>query len=188
MRNARRDDFEIASTLVPAGTLVPPKADLGRFKAASCGAHLCLELSAVGPDGVEDDSHFASNGNLRLFGADPFGQLAAPALEGRTSPDNGQQDVRGFEQISPNLMVAAFGDAASSVDLAGLITSWCQAEIGTDVGGMSEASGVVDGNAKARAVRGPIPGTVIIRRTVWSPFAITRSSRSNFSICSVKQD
>jgi hypothetical protein len=158
VRNARRDDFEIASTLVPAGTLVTPKADLGRFKAASCGAHLCLELSAVGPDGVEDDSHFASNGNLRLFGADPFGQLAAPALEGRTSPDNGQQDVRGFEQISPNLMVAAFGDAASSVDLAGLIMSWCQAEIGTDVGGMSEASGVVDGNDEGQSGQGTDTG------------------------------
>ncbi|BAR63663.1 hypothetical protein ACVIWV_009965 [Bradyrhizobium diazoefficiens] len=107
---------------------------------------------------MEDDSHFASNGNLRLFGADPFGQLAAPALEGRTSPDNGQQDVRGFEQISPNLMVAAFGDAASSVDLAGLIMSWCQAEIGTDVGGMSEASGVVDGNDEGQSGQGTDTG------------------------------
>ena len=82
----------------------------------------------------------------------------APALEGRTSPDNGQQDVRGFEQISPNLMVAAFGDAASSVDLAGLIMSWCQAEIGTDVGGMSEASGVVDGNDEGQSGQGTDTG------------------------------
>ena len=31
VRNARRDDFEIANT-VPAGTPVPPKADLCSFK------------------------------------------------------------------------------------------------------------------------------------------------------------
>lgn len=90
VRNARRNDFEIANTFVPAGTLFPPKADLGQFKAGSCGAHLCVELSTIGPDGMEDDGHFATNGNLRLFGADSFSQLAAPALERRTSPDNGQ--------------------------------------------------------------------------------------------------
>lgn len=60
-----------------------------------------------------------------LFGADAFCQLAAPALERRTSSDNGQQDVRGLEQISSNLVVAAFGDAASAIDLTGLMTSWC---------------------------------------------------------------
>ncbi len=32
VRNARRDDFEIANTFVPAGTLVPPKADLYWFR------------------------------------------------------------------------------------------------------------------------------------------------------------
>ncbi|MET4407935.1 hypothetical protein [Bradyrhizobium sp. JR3.12] len=89
VRKARR---EIAHTFVPAGTLVPPKADPGWFKTGSCGAHLWLEFGAVGPDSMEDDSHFASHGNLGLFGADAFGQLAAPALERRTSPDNGQQD------------------------------------------------------------------------------------------------
>jgi len=65
-------------------------------------------------------------------------------------------------------MVAAFGDTASAVDLAD-DNVLCQAEIGTNVGGMSEASVVVDGNDEARAVRGPIPGTVIIRRTVGHP-------------------
>ncbi|MEB2671199.1 hypothetical protein [Bradyrhizobium japonicum] len=64
---ARRDDFEIAHTFVPAGTLVPPEADLGWFKTCSCGAHLCLEFGAIGPDGMEDHSHFASDGNLGLF-------------------------------------------------------------------------------------------------------------------------
>lgn len=54
----------------------------------------------------------------------PFGQLAAPTLERRTSSGNGQQDVRGLEQISSNLVVAAFGDAAHAIDLTGLMTSW----------------------------------------------------------------
>lgn len=51
-RNARRDDFEIANTFVPAGTHIPPRADLELFKTGSCGAHLCLELGAVGSDGM----------------------------------------------------------------------------------------------------------------------------------------
>lgn len=87
VRNARGDDFEIANTFVPAGTLVPSKADLCWFKTG--------------------------------FGPDAFGQLAATALERRASPDNGEQDVRGLEQISSNLVVAALGDAAS----AGLLCS-----------------------------------------------------------------
>jgi hypothetical protein len=73
VHEARWDDFEIAHTFVPAATLVPPKADLGWFKTGSCGARLCLEFGAIGPDGMEDDSHFASDGNLGLFGACAFG-------------------------------------------------------------------------------------------------------------------
>uniref|UniRef100_UPI00320970C0 hypothetical protein n=1 Tax=Bradyrhizobium sp. Oc8 TaxID=2876780 RepID=UPI00320970C0 len=56
---------------------------------------------------MEDDSHFASEGDLGLFGSDAFGQLAAPALERRTSSNNGQQDVRGLEQTSSNLVITA---------------------------------------------------------------------------------
>jgi hypothetical protein len=36
--------------------------------------------------------------------------------------------------------------------------SWCQAEIGTDVGGMSEASGVVDGNDEGQSGQGTDTG------------------------------
>lgn len=132
--------------MVLAGTPVPPKADLSWFKIGSCGAHLCLGLSAIGPDGMEDDSHFASDGNRRPLAPMRLACLQPPALECRTSPDDGQQDVRGLEQISLNLVVAALGDGASAIDLTGLITSRRQAEIGANVGGMSEASGVVDGN------------------------------------------
>lgn len=85
--------------------------------------HLCLELGAIGPDGVEDEGHFARDGNLRLFGANAFGQLATPAVERGTWSVNGQPDVRGLEQISSHLMVAAIGDATSAFDLTGLMTS-----------------------------------------------------------------
>jgi len=47
-RKARRHDFKIATTFVPAGTLVPPKAHLAWFKTASSGPHLWPELSAIG--------------------------------------------------------------------------------------------------------------------------------------------
>jgi len=42
---------------------------------------------------VKNDRHFASGGNLGLFGPDAFGQLAAPALERRSSSYDGQQDI-----------------------------------------------------------------------------------------------
>lgn len=100
------------------------------FKTGSCGAHLCLELGTIGLDGMKDNSHFASDDNFGFLGSDPFGQLAAPALQRGSPPDYGQEDIRRLEQIRSGLMVAALGNAAGTINLAGLVTSWCQAEIG----------------------------------------------------------
>lgn len=51
-------------------------------------------------------------------------------------------------------MVAALRDAASAIDLTGLITSWRQAKIGTNVGRMSEANGVIGGNDQGQGSQG----------------------------------
>jgi len=67
--------------------------DPGWFKTGSCSARLYLELSAIVPDGMEDEGPFTSDGELRFL-ADAFGELAAQAIVRRTSPDNGQQNVR----------------------------------------------------------------------------------------------
>ena len=107
VRIARRDDFEIANTFRPGRDACSAEADFGLVKVGSCAAHLCLEYGAIGPYGMEDDGHFASESNLGLFGADAFSQLAAPALERRTLPDNRQQNIRGLEQIGSSLVVAA---------------------------------------------------------------------------------
>ncbi|WP_346658115.1 hypothetical protein [Bradyrhizobium sp. 154] len=78
--------------LRPGRDACSAEADLDSSKTGSCGAHLPLELGAIGPDGMEDDSHFARESDLGLFGADTFGQFVAPALERRTAPDNGQEE------------------------------------------------------------------------------------------------
>jgi hypothetical protein len=66
-------DFEVADTRVPAGTLIPPK----RSSVGSCGGLPPFELSAIGPDAVEDDSNFVGYGDAGFLGAYAFDEQVA---------------------------------------------------------------------------------------------------------------
>jgi len=73
-------NFEIADTLVPAGTLVPPRR-ISVSVSWSCGGPSPIELGAVGPDAVQDDSELSGDGDLGFLRSDAFGELGGPALQ-----------------------------------------------------------------------------------------------------------
>ena len=73
-------NFEIADTLVPAGTLFPPER-ISASVSRSCGGPSPVELGAVGPDAVQDDSELAGDGNLGFLRSDTFDELGGPALQ-----------------------------------------------------------------------------------------------------------
>ena len=73
-------NFEIADTLVPAGTLVPPRR-ISVSVSWSCGGRSPIELGAVGPDAMQDDSELSGDGDLGFFRSDAFGELGGPALQ-----------------------------------------------------------------------------------------------------------
>ena len=73
-------NFEIADTLVPAGTTLPPKRNWWLI-IDSCVGLFPLELGAVGPDAMQDDGELARNRDFRLFGSNALDQLEPPCLE-----------------------------------------------------------------------------------------------------------
>src|SRR5207248_9195372 len=72
-------NFEIAATIVPAGTLVPPKR-VSCLVSGSYGCPTPVELCAVGPDAVQDASELAGHGDRGLLASDAFDQLGSPTV------------------------------------------------------------------------------------------------------------
>lgn len=81
-------------------------------------------------------------------------------------------------------LIAAFGDAADPVGLAGLIAPRRQAEMGADIGRLPETRRIVNGGAECQRHEAPTPGTVIIRPTALSLRAAVSASRCSFASCS----
>jgi hypothetical protein len=82
-------NFETADTLVPAGTLIPPKRN-SESVSWSCVGLSPLELGVIGPDAMEDDSELTSSGNPSLLGPYTFDELGSPSLQWRRMPDDGR--------------------------------------------------------------------------------------------------
>ncbi len=107
-------NFEIADTLVPAGTLVSAEAEL----TWSCVGLFPLELRAIGPDAVKDDGQLASYGDPGFLWANSFDELASPGLQWRWTPHDGKKHVSCFEEAVAREMVASLGDAAVPVEFS----------------------------------------------------------------------
>jgi hypothetical protein len=64
---------------------------------------------------------------------DRFGDREGPVLEFELAPVAGQHDIGGLVQKGSHPPIPAFRDAASLVDVPGLIASGGQAQIGADI-------------------------------------------------------
>jgi hypothetical protein len=69
-------NFEIAIAVVPAGT-----KDDRSLVSESCLLLAPLELGAVDPDAMQNDSELAGDSGLGLFDADTSGQLYTPSFQ-----------------------------------------------------------------------------------------------------------
>ena len=96
------------------------------------------------------------------------GDAHGPCLEARPARRAGEQDVGRFVQRCTHRRIADFADPAGTIDLAGLVFAWREAEVGADRFGVLETFGLVDRRLKVIATTAPTPGTVISRRHTWS--------------------
>src|SRR3954470_14171770 len=130
-----------------------PRPDAGRPSAASGGSRdlairgscrldlLCrpAELAAVAQHAMEDDRELAGHGDGGLPGADPPRQACSPGLQRRPARDTMEDDPSRLVQVGAQQLVAAAGDAAGVVRLAGLVAPRRQPNVGPDAGRLGEA-------------------------------------------------
>src|SRR3954464_13964513 len=130
-----------------------PRPDEGRPSAAaggfggvaircSCRVDLLCrpaELAAVAQHAMEDDRELPGYSDGGLPGADPPCQARPPGLQHRPARDPMEDDPGRLIQVGAQQLVAAAGDVAGVVLLAGLIAPRRQADVGPDAGRPGEA-------------------------------------------------
>lgn len=99
---------------------------------------------------MQNDGKFPSNSDLRLFHSVAFGQPKAPSLERAPTLRAMEQDTGRLEEIRSQQTIAPSRDLTDSVRLPGLLTSWCQSQIGTYGCRTSKARRVVNGMAEGQ--------------------------------------
>src|SRR5262245_21558465 len=95
---------------------------------------LPLELGAVTPDRVEDDSQLARHSNGGTLPSNPLGETQRPCLERTRSSHARHEHAGGLIQVAAKQRIVGLADAADPLALTGLILPRCQAEIGADLG------------------------------------------------------
>src|SRR5215212_4785350 len=144
--------WRLAAATVPTRWPVP-RPDAGRPSAAAGGSGgfaigcscrgdlLCrpAEFAAVAPHAMEDDRELAGYGDGGLLGADPLRQACPPGFQRRPARDTMQDDPGRLVQVGAQQLVAAAGDVAGVVRLAGLVAPRRQADVGSDAGRLGEA-------------------------------------------------
>src|SRR4051812_21245005 len=144
--------WRLRATTVPTRWPVP-RPDEGRPSAAAGGSRgvaircscrvdlLCrpAELTAVAQHAMEDDRELPGYSDGGLPGADPPCQARPPGLQNRPARDPMEDDPGRLIQVGAQQLVAAAGDVAGVVLLAGLIAPRRQADVGPDAGRLGEA-------------------------------------------------
>src|SRR3954462_10913988 len=126
--------WRLAAATVPTRWPMPRPDEGGSSTAAggSCGVAircscrgdlLCrpAELIAVAQHAMEDDRELAGHGDGGLPGADPLRQTRPPSLQHRPARDPMEDDPGRLVQVGAQQLVAAAGDVAGVVRLAGLV-------------------------------------------------------------------
>src|SRR3954468_4697425 len=88
---------------------------------------------------MEDDRELAGYGDGGLPGADPPRQTRPPGLQRRPARDTMEDDPGRLVQVGAQQLVAAAGDVAGVVLLAGLVAPRRQADVGPDTGRLGKA-------------------------------------------------
>src|SRR4051812_34913688 len=124
------------------------RPDEGRPSAAAGGSRgvaircscrvdlLCrpAEFAAVAQHVMKDDRELPGHGDGGLLGADPLRQACPPGLQRRPARETMEDDPSRLVQVGAQQLVAAAGDVAGVVRLAGLIAPRRQADVGPDAG------------------------------------------------------
>ncbi len=103
-----------------------------------------LELGCIHPHAMHDDGQPTRDGNLGAAHADAFGERQPPCLELGCTGIALQDDGCRLEEVRAQQAVAATGDVACHVDVAGLVAPGREAEIRTDRRRMLESCWIVD--------------------------------------------
>ena len=112
----------------------PLEASQVRMVADHAAAVAPTELGVRFPHGVEDDGELAGDGDARLLEPELLGQPEAPCLQRREAGRSRQQSGRGLVEMLSRHLVAVLGDAPVPADLAGLVASRREAEVGARTG------------------------------------------------------
>ena len=116
---------------------------------------------------MENDRQLPGHGDLGLLEADAFPQPVTPGFERAPLRHPGEQHAGGLEEVDPDHRSPHLEIRPAPIDLARGMAARCQPEVGADAPGTSEAAGSSIAEWKAKAVIGPIPGTVMERLTVF---------------------
>jgi hypothetical protein len=84
----------------------------------------------------------------------------------------GDQHVCGLEQQRAHRAVAALGYSARVVDLAGLISSRREAEIGADIGRPGKPASIIDGGDEVERCNRPDDGGISMERRLAAILAV----------------
>ncbi|PAV66948.1 hypothetical protein WR25_15815 [Diploscapter pachys] len=113
------------------------------------GSHLWVKASPVDPHPVEDHRQLAGQRNARLPEARSPADGGSPVLQRRRLRGPRQHDIGRFEQQLAGETISALGDAAVDVDLARLVATRSETEIGADILRASEPVRILDGGHEA---------------------------------------
>ena len=105
------------------------------------------ERRAIDPHAMQDDGKPASDGDDRLGHAPSLGNAQAPCLQCGRPGLRSQDNKSGLEQGRSKGPIAILGDLAAPVDLAGLMRSRRQAEMGADGSRALETGRLINGGA-----------------------------------------
>jgi hypothetical protein len=104
-----------------------------RYWSRSCGHCVTpIEIAVIFPDAVHDHGQLAGNRQLGATHADAGGKAKSPRLELRWLWMANKQDVHCLEQVGAEQSVTTLRYMTGLIDLAGLIASRRQTEIGPD--------------------------------------------------------
>lgn len=111
-----------------------------------------IDFSSL-PKAVEQNCKLSGNGNDgSLFGilATPFGELEPPATKVTIRSEGTQDVLSGTDEQLAEERVTGFSDAELRVVVARLISTWDEAQGGTDLTAFWETTGVFDGEDKSQ--------------------------------------
>ena len=103
-----------------------------------------IKISPILPDTMHHHGELARNRHLSAAHADTSGQCLAPAAQAAVGNLARQDGIGGLIQIAAQQAVTTFGNMPASINIAGLVSPGCQAEISTDRAGMAKPFRCVD--------------------------------------------